>query len=309
MVIERNIPLADKNWFKTGGNAAHFCRPITVQDWQDALTYAHEHNLAITLLGQGANVVVSDEGVDGLVICPASGSITHNMSSNTITADAGCSLQNVIDHGIEHGLVGLEEFSGIPGTIGGSLFINVHYFQFFLGNFLSSAIVIDRTTGEIMTVDRAWLNFGYDQSKLFERNHFIIQATFALAPANAFASAYARGRRDEIIRHRNQRYPTAQTCGSFFRNFHLDEIPFHIEGKKIPYVAYYLDKIGIKGALRIGNAIVSYQHANMIVTMPGATSEDIIQLARAMQQRVKDQFGIIPHPECQFLGFKTPPLL
>ncbi|MFA6527185.1 MAG: UDP-N-acetylmuramate dehydrogenase [Candidatus Babeliales bacterium] len=309
MVIEKNIPLSDKNWFKTGGNASHFCRPITIQDWQEALAYATGNNLAITLLGQGANVLISDDGIDGLVICPAPGTITHDQSKATITADAGVGLPEIIDYGIAHGLLGLEEFSGIPGSVGGSLFINVHYFQFFLGNFLESAIVIDTATGQAMTVDRAWFNFGYDQSKLFDRHHYVVQATFKLTPADALQSAYARGRRDEIIRHRNQRYPNARTCGSFFRNFHMDELPFEIEGKKLPYVAYYLDKIGIKGELRVGNAIVSYQHANMIVTMPGATSNDVVQLARTMQQKVKDQFGIIPQSECQLLGFKKNPLL
>lgn len=308
MVIEKNVPLSDKNWFKTGGNAAHFCRPISINDWKEALAYAAKNNLTITLLGQGANVLISDDGIDGLVICPAQGSITHNQAKATITANAGVGVQEVIDYGIAHGLLGLEEFSGIPGSIGGSLFINIHYFQFFLGNFLDQAVVIDKTTGQAITVDRMWFNFGYDQSKLFDGQYYVVQATFKLTPADALQSAYARGRRDEIIRHRAQRYPTANTCGSFFRNFHMAELPFEIEGRKLPYIAYYLDKIGIKGELRVGNAIVSYQHANMIVTLPGATSKDVIDLARTMQQRVKDQFGIVPYPECQFLGFKQPPL-
>lgn len=309
MIIERNVPLNDKNWFKTGGSAAFFCRPVSVADWQQALEFARTNNLALSLLGQGANVLLADQGVQGLVICPGQGSMSHDRDAATITVDAGVSVQQVIDYGIEHGLLGLEEFSGIPGSIGGSLFINIHYFQFFLGNFLDHAIVLDCATGQAMTVDRAWFNFGYDQSRLFQRQHYVVQATFKLTPADAMQCAYAHGRRDEIIKHRNQRYPNANTCGSFFRNFHDDELACAIGGKKLPFVAYYLDKIGIKGELRVGNAIVSYQHANMIVTMPGATSDDVVQLARAMQQKVRDQFGLTPQSECQFLGFGQNPLL
>jgi UDP-N-acetylenolpyruvoylglucosamine reductase len=139
--------------------------------------------------------------------------------------------------------------------------------------------------------------------------YYLLDATFKLKKIDAIEAAFARGRSVEIIRHRRQRYPYANTCGSFFRNFHTSEVPFEINGKQICYVAYYLDKIGVKGVLRVGGAVVSYQHANMIVTNPGATSDDVIQLVRSMQQLVFDHYGIVPQPECQLLGFKTNPLL
>ena len=93
-----------------------------------------------------------------------------------------------------------------------------------------------------------------------------------------------------------------RTCGSFFRNFSPDEV-VHTE-KKLIYVAYYLDKVGIKGELSVGDAIVSHQHANMIVNRGKATSTDIITLAQLMQKMVFDRFGIKPQPECQLVGFK-----
>jgi UDP-N-acetylmuramate dehydrogenase len=99
------------------------------------------------------------------------------------------------------------------------------------------------------------------------------------------------------------------TCGSFFRNFLPHEVPFEIHNKKILFVAYYLDKIGIKGILRSGNALVSHQHANMIVNVGNATSTDIITVAREMQTLVHKTFGIIPQPECQLIGFTEYPLM
>jgi UDP-N-acetylmuramate dehydrogenase len=306
--IEQNVSLADKNWFKTGGAATFFCEPQSEQEFAQALDFARQKGLDIFMLGQGANILISDDGFDGLVIRPRLKNIEFDDQNNTVTAGAGVGIQELIDACLDHGALGLEEFSGIPGSIGGAVYINIHYFQFLLNQFLVKARVIDRSTGVVSDVDVAWFGFGYDHSKLFEKNHYLVSATFMVKKGDAIVTAYAKGRRDEIIRHRLQRYPRSNTCGSFFRNFTLDEIPFEVNGKKVPFVAYYLDKIGIKGALQVGNAIVSYQHANMLVTQEGATSSDVICLAQTMQQMVQEVFGIAPHAECQLVGFKENPL-
>jgi UDP-N-acetylenolpyruvoylglucosamine reductase len=129
-----------------------------------------------------------------------------------------------------------------------------------------------------------------------------------LKTASDLEIAYARGRRTEIIRHRESRYPKQGTCGSFFRNFHTDEVTLISNGKKMIYVAYYLDKIGVKGQLRMGDAQVSYQHANMLVNLGNATTQNLIDVARKMQDLVFDQFGVLPQPECELVGFKEYPL-
>ena len=132
--------------------------------------------------------------------------------------------------------------------------------------------------------------------------HFVLNATFKLKKGSNSDIAYARGRRKEIIRHRTARYPTSHTCGSFFRNFHEHEVTLEINGKKMIYVAYYLDKIGVKGQLRVGDAQVSHQHANMIINRGNATSTDIITLAQEMQRLVYEQFGVMPQPECKIIN-------
>ena len=242
-------------------------------------------------------------------MCPAVTNITFDETTRTVTAGAGVSIQDLIDWCLDHELLGLEEFSGIPGSIGGAVFINIHYFQFLLSAFLVQATIVQRTTRHIIQVDKDWFAFGYDYSKLFDRQHYVVDATFAVKKGNALTTAYAKGRRDEIIRHRKQRYPNERTCGSFFRNFHEHELANVKNAKKLPYVAYYLDKIGIKGELAVGNAQVSHQHANMIVTKPGTTSSDVIALARLMQEKMLEHFGLVPHVECQMIGFKQNPLL
>lgn len=312
-IIQKNVPLADKNWFKTGGSARFFCEPYTPTEFQEALAFAQIHDLEIFFLGEGANILISDEGFDGLVIHPRSGDIhiTALPSSKEalVTAPAGLPMNDCIEKTLDAHLTGLEVFSGIPGSLGGCAYINLHYFQHFFSDFLVSAQVIKKDTHTILEVDRDWFNYGYNKSTLMTGNYFIISVTMKLQQASETETAYARGRRYEIIRHRASRYPASHTCGSFFRNFHEDEVSLMWNGKKMIHVAYYLDKIGVKGAETVGGACVSWQHANMLVNKNNGTSADLIRLAQTLQQKVNKEFGIMPHPECIFVGFKTYPLL
>jgi UDP-N-acetylmuramate dehydrogenase len=312
LLITANEPLATKNWFGTGGSARFYCEPTTAQQFQEAIIYANTHNFEIFILGQGANILISDEGFDGLVIRPMLTNITILSSDETtalVKADAGVTMPNLIDYCLKNSLLGLEEFSGIPGTVGGSVYINLHYFEFLLAHFLVCAEIVHKKNGTLHTVDAQWFNFGYNDSALHKKDYFLINATFKLTCATDEQTAFAKGRKTEIIRHRAHRYPQVRTCGSFFRNFLADEVTLEIDTKKIIFVAYYLDKIGVKGSLRSGNAIVSPQHANMIVNLGDATSTDIITLAREMQKLVQEKFGILPQAECQLIGFKEYPLI
>lgn len=308
MNIEKNIPLHDKNWFQTGGPARYYAQPTTPEEFAQALSFANKNSLALTLLGEGANVLISDNGFDGLVIKPALKKIDVISNTPHIQFEAGVTIQEAINSALEHNLIGIEEFSGIPGSIGGATYMNLHYFDFFLSQFVIEAQVIEKDTGQLKTVDNSWFAFGYDQSKLHEKQWFLINVTLALTKATDLKTAYAQGRRDEIIRQRNARYPTSHTCGSFFRNFHHDELISVKNAKKLPYIAYYLDQLGIKGTLSYGDAIVSHRHANMLVNQGKASSHDIIMLAQKMQELVLKHFGIIPQPECQLIGFKEYPL-
>jgi UDP-N-acetylmuramate dehydrogenase len=302
MNINKNVSLKNKNWFKTGGNSKFYCEPKTESDFVDAINFSNKNNLEIFVLGKGANILISDEGFNGLTIHPKNETLI--IKNDTVTAQAGVDIQNLIDYCLDNNLIGLEDFSNIPGNIGGATYINIHYFDKFLSDFLINAKVINKKTAEITNVNKEWFNFGYDQSTLQQKEYYLIESTFKLKKANEIQAAYAKGRRDEIIRYRQRQYPTQNTCGSFFRNFHENEVTLKINNKKIIYVAYYLDKLGIKGNLKIGQAQVSYKHANMIVTEDNATSNDVINLAKKIQELCFKQYKIIPKPECQIIGFK-----
>lgn len=305
-----NISLADKVWFCTGGKARFFVEPKTADEFAAAVKFATEKELAIHMLGLGANTLVSDTGFDGLVIRPALKTISQqkNGADVFVTAGAGVTIEELINWGFEHNVVGLEEFSGIPGTIGGSVFINIHYFDCDLSHMVYAAKLMHRKTGELIDVDREWFDFKYDYSRLHDEPYVVVEATLKLKVATDIDVAFARGRSVEIIRHRAHRYPTVRTCGSFFQNFSaLTPGLIELNGKKITAVAYYLDQLGLKGAVK-GKASVSTKHANMIVTAPGATSQDVIDVAQHMQQKMRDVYGLTPQPECQFVGFSEYPL-
>ncbi|MBI2353267.1 UDP-N-acetylmuramate dehydrogenase [Candidatus Dependentiae bacterium] len=311
MVMQQQVPLADKNWFRTGGHARYYCQPTTELEFVQALFFAQHQGLSVFVLGQGANILISDDGFDGLVIHPKLQKIeqvfSDAMQAVCVKAEAGVVFDDLIEYCLNNNLIQLEEFSGIPGTVGGSIYINIHYYEFFLSDFLIEATVIDRRTGVLSRVDKAWFEFGYDTSKLHDQNYFLINATFMVKKASNLEISYARGRKKEIIRHRVRRFPTTHTCGSFFRNFFPAEVAK--TDKKLIYVAYYLDKLGIKGELCVGDAVVSHQHANMLVNRGSATSSDIFKLAKIMQEKVLKEFGIIPQPECQLIGFRKDQLL
>lgn len=310
-MISECTALSDKNWFSTGGTARWYATPTSFEEFRMVLTHARSHEQPVALIGEGANILMNDTGFAGLIIKPSIAHLHHESHSNyaLVTAGAGVSFAHLITYCLEHQFVGLEEFSGIPGSVGGSVYINIHYFRHLLSDFLVSATVIHAVTGEITVVDTAWFEFGYNQSKLQSGRYYLLDATFRVTIVNQYEAAYARGRSQEIIRHRQQRYPKERTCGSFFRNFYEHEVTVVSNNKKMIYVAYYLDKLGIKGELTVGKASVAYQHANMIVTREGATSADVIELARTMQQLVYNNFGILPQSECQFIGFEKHPLL
>lgn len=317
-LIQKNISLQDKNWFRTGGIASHYAEPQTDNNVQMLLAYAQQNALPVIILGQGANVLIAEGMIKGLVLRPMLRTISIDHEKGQVRAGAGVLIAELIEYVQAQGFCRFEDFAGIPGTVGGALFINLHYFSRLIAQDLLSARIVHVPSGEILTVDAAWFAFGYNQSRLQQSfydqltaqtnpEYLLLDATFMLTPADDLARAFARGRCEEIIRHRNRRYPMARTCGSFFRNFSPDEVA-SLPGA-ITAVAYYLDTVGVRRIFTQGPVRVFSGHANMLVTQEGATSDDVIAVARKMQKLVYEQFGLALYPECQLIGFSEYPLL
>jgi UDP-N-acetylmuramate dehydrogenase len=314
-IIREQVDLKEYNWFGVGGLARYFSEPKTLEELKKALSWAKNKNLSVRVIGQGANVLIADEGVFGLVIklpSSAKASKDYDHECGLLTVSAGNSLEETIIYMLrEAKLIGLEEFSGIPSSIGGALFINIHYFQFLIAQFVFEATVYDMKNEIIKTVDRDWFRFGYDDSMLKrDKNFILIDATFKLKKATELEIAFAEGRSLEIIRHRKSRFPYEKTCGCFFKNFLPDDVGLGVtaEGKKILAAGYYLDQIGIKGSLKRGHSFVSSKHANMITHDGLGKASEIIEIAKIMQQEVFKKFGLFLEPECELIGFSKNPL-
>lgn len=305
-LIQEYISLKDKNWFNTGGLARFWAEPTTQDQFSDILKWANNNSLDPIVIGEGANILVTDSIINSLVIKPKLKNIA-DLGNNIIEAEAGVVFGDLINWCLNNKYLGLEEFSGIPGSVGGSVYINIHYFEFLLSNFLVGADLISKKTGEIISVDNSWFGFGYNKSRLQEKSYYLIRARFKVNSGSDLEIAYAKGRSYEIIRYRKTRYPNKNTCGSFFRNFYSEEVTLESAGKKMIYIAYYLDKLGIKGELSAGGAIVSHQHSNMIVNYNNSSSQDIVNLVKKMQELVYKNYFLMPQPECQLIGFDEYP--
>jgi UDP-N-acetylmuramate dehydrogenase len=302
MNIEQNIPLKDKNWFRTGGPARYYSQPKSTEDFQTSLLFAHKKQLPIFFLGQGANILIADSGFDGLVVHPQNKTILVNPDKKQITAAAGASIQDVIDIALDNNLVGLEVFSGIPGSVGGTTYMNIHFFDALLHQFFSHATVIHKETGTIETVNAAWFDFGYDYSKLHAKEYFLIDATFKLKEGSKEEVEKAKGQCNETRAKRAHRYPIERTCGCFFQNFTEEDLR---QNKKATTksVAFYFEQLGFRGKLSVGDAIVSEQHSNMILNRNNATSKEILTLSKMMGEKIYEAYGLLPKSECQLVGF------
>ncbi|HZW61918.1 MAG TPA: FAD-binding protein [Candidatus Babeliales bacterium] len=310
-LIQHNISLKDKNWLKTGGPAHYFAAPTTAQDFQKALAFAKKHELPIFILGEGATVLISDEGFPGLVIHPQLKAITHKSLNNKeaiVTAGAGLSVGELTDYCLNHNITGLEDFSAIPSSIGGALHNNLYYFEAQIHQLVDSLVIIEKETGAIKTVKADWL-MKDGKPQLHEKKHFVLQVSFRLKRCTPLETAYTRGRRDEITRQRVKRFPMSLSSGFFFKQLNENEAPVIIKGRKMTNPMFYLDQLNIKGTLQNDGAIVCHQHANMINNKGSATTADIINLARTIQAMALEKFGILLQPDCKLVGFENSPFL
>ena len=314
--ILEDISLKEYSWFGSGGKARYFADLKNQLDLIEVVGWCQKNFINVSILGLGANILISDEGFDGLIIkMPAKEKKYYYVDEKVgiLTVDAGYSFDDIIEYAIQEAfLFGLEEFSGIPSSIGAAIYINIHYYEFLIEQFVESVTIYDIETNSILIIDRQGCQFGYDESIMKKNKQYIIlTVSFILKRGTIQDSWYALGRKREIIRHRYNRYPYRYTCGCFFKNFDCSN-PFLLlknsTNKPITAASYYLDQAGAKNICHYNEAGVSWQHANMIVHKGMSSTHDIIMVARMMQKIVYQKFNLFLEPECQLLGFSKYPL-
>jgi UDP-N-acetylmuramate dehydrogenase len=299
MKIQEKVTLKPYTAFKIGGPAQFFCEPMNSDEVIEALSFAKENNLPAFVLGLGANILVSDSGFQGLVVRQRNETIS--IKDNFIIAQAGAVVESLINTALAENLIGFEDFSGIPSSVGAALYINLHYFDAFIANLVRSALVLNKETLKVRDVDSSWFNFNYDNSKLkTDEYHVLLEAKFELKKVDDYTKHEAIGKSKEIIRTRKYKYPSEPSVGSIFQNLNSEEQKQY--GLPTRSVAYLIDVCGLKGT-RVGDALLSHRHANMIVNVGDARAEHVLELAQIIKEKVKERFGADLRFEVQLVGF------
>ena len=288
--------LAPYTTFRIGGPADLFYEPQSADELAAALLAARRLGVPYFLLGLGANILIGDKGFRGLVIRNRARQI-ELLPANRLRAGSGAVVDpELIEAAVARGLSGLEHFVGIPSTVGGALWQNLHFLSpapqrertMFIAEVTREAEILT-AEGERRTVGAGWFQFGYDTSILHHRPDVVLTATFQLAPDDP-----ERLRRiaEENLEWRRERHPpldTEPSAGSIFKK---------IEGIG---AGRLIDECGLKGT-RIGGAMVTRRHANIFVNAGGATAADVRALIAHVQEVVERRTGYRLEPEISFVG-------
>ncbi|MEM1392699.1 MAG: UDP-N-acetylmuramate dehydrogenase [Cyanobacteria bacterium P01_H01_bin.150] len=291
-IIKPQVSLSSYTSYRVGGPAEWFVAPRSLESLEASVQYAKEHDLSITVLGAGSNLLIGDSGIPGLVI--ATRHMRHsNYDSETgrVTFAAGESIPALASAAAERGWEGFEWAVGIPGTIGGAVVMNAGAHSSCIADILVNVEVL-RPDGSLQTMTCEELNYSYRTSVLQGSDLIVTQATLQLQPGADPALVTARTKQHKKHRLATQPYHLP-SCGSVFRN----PKP-HSAGRLI-------EEAGLKG-FKIGQAQVAELHANFIVNCGGATANDIFNLIRHVQHQVQERWSIGLHPEVKMLGkFQT----
>jgi len=300
--LQENVPLAPYTTFQIGGPADLFFEAETPDELAIAVRVARENDIPHFLLGVGANVIIGDRGFRGLVIHNAADGTEVDPDTGRLYAASGAIMYpDVIEDAVSHGLSGLEHYVGIPSTVGGALWQNLHFLSppperertMYIEEVLDEADILTEEN-ERKTVGVDYFEFGYDESILHHRDDVVLSATFQLEPGD-------RVRMREIMEAnldwRSKRHPpldTEPSVGSIFKK---------IEGVG---AGRLIDNCGLKGT-RIGGALVTYRHANIFINTGDATAADVCALIEHVRDTVEQDTGYALETEIDFIGEFAPP--
>lgn len=282
--ISISEPLSRFTTFRIGGPADYYLEPKDRDDLMKLIKYLKEINYPYIIIGNGSNILISDDGIRGAAINLEFGFTKIEVMKNKVFAEAGIRLSKLVDVCIEHSLVGIENLAGIPGTLGGAILMNAGAYGGEISDYIKVVEVLEGT--EIKFLKKEECGFSYRKSNL--EGKIILSAEFELPFGD---KTKAKERRKELLLKRNQSQPVElPNAGSIFKNPSGD------------YAARLIEQAGLKG-LTIGGAKVSEKHANFIVNFNNAAANDVLELMKVIQQTVFQKFGIMLEPEIKMIGF------
>ncbi len=293
--VQKEINLSLHTSFGIGGPASMFVEVPSADALKSTLAAVGKLRLNTLILGGGTNLLVSDEGFDGLVIRLNLNHITVDETNHRVRVGASASTSQLVEQLVESGWGGLEFAAGLPGTIGGGIAGNAGCFGHTLSEFLVQATVIEPDGTLHHITDRDWFRFQYRHSKLQSAGVVLAEATFTVTPDDPNK---LKDETDKYLAVRAEKHPRKgiQTAGSYFKN-----LPPEKKGGLHRAAGALLDQVGARN-LSVGDAAVFERHANIIINKGQATARDVLTLAKKMKSRVHDRFGITLTEEVRFIG-------
>jgi UDP-N-acetylmuramate dehydrogenase len=289
--VTENAPLAHFTTFRIGGNANIFAEPLSVEDVIIIQKFARDHSLPFFILGNGSNVLLSDDGWEGLVMNLETGFNKLSYENQIVTVGAGVKMATFVDFAIRNHRKGVEMLAGIPATIGGAVRMNAGCYGGETSDHLLDVLLIH--DGKYTSRAKEESGFRYRHSG-FDKTDIILGARFKMEEGDA---AELREIKIKHLKHRNEVQPVnLPNCGSVFKN------------PKPKFSAELIEAAGLKGTI-VGGAQISPMHANFIVNINKAKARDVIALMNLERKKVFDMTGIILEPEVQLVGFKEDPII
>ena len=281
-----NEPLKKYTTYGIGGPADLMIFPKSKQDLIKVIEIINENKIQLTILGSGSNVLVSDDGIRGVVISLKNSLKQIEVADNILYAECGTMLGKIVKYAVKNDLIGLENLNGVPGTLGGALIMNAGAWGGEISENLIHVELIN-SKSEVKKIQKKDLNFSYRQSS-FDKDDILLSAKFNLKKADKniikenFMEAQSGRKKSQPLNKRS--------AGSLFKN------PKNSSAGKL------LDDAGLKG-FSIGDAKISEKHANFFINDGNASSSDMLMLIKKAHQEVKDRFSVNLSLEVKLLGF------
>lgn len=284
--VYRNEPMKRHTTFRIGGPADYYLCPHSAKEIQKVVEICREEKLPYFILGNGSNLLVSDQGYRGVVIQLWKNVSDIRVEGCLIHAKAGASLAKIAAEALEEGLTGMEFAAGIPGTLGGAVVMNAGAYGGEMKDILKKVLVMDQQ-GRIFTLEKKDLKLGYRTSAVKEKGYIVLAAVLELRPGDR---EEIRKLMEDLKQKRVEKQPLdLPSAGSTFKR---------PEG-------YFAGKLIMDAGLRgfsVGGAQVSEKHCGFVVNTGGASASDVLTLIREVQKRVREKFGVELETEVKFLG-------
>ena len=284
--IKENVSLKTLTTLKVGGISKYVFYPKDVTSLKKALTLFKKNNINYKIFGNGSNIIPSDKIYDGVIIKLSS---LNNLKINdeVIEVEAGYSLMKLAKEVIKLGLSGLEWANGIPGTIGGAVYMNAGAYKQDMSFVLEKITALDENMN-IVTLNKDELDFSYRHSRLMEENLICLSVTLKLEKKDiSLIEEVVNKRKEKRMETQPLEYPSA---GSVFRN------PFN------DFAGRLVEECNLKGK-QIGGAMISLKHANFIINKDNATGNDVLDLINLAKKEVKEKFNIELKQEQELFNF------